>query len=108
MSSFRIAAAALLALSAAAAPAFALSAGEAAAPDSRFASGIAVTQGQPGAGRPGHSASSATGNPFGHGIAVSRSQENGLENSLAVANNASAQDSSRGNAALGGTRMAAR
>jgi hypothetical protein len=102
----RAAPAAALVFSAAAFSAQAEQVGESAAPSDVFASSIALTQGVAGAGGAGSPASSATGSAFAYDLSVSRSQLAGLESSIALSNNASAQDDA--GAVFGASRLAAR
>jgi hypothetical protein len=106
MSILRTIAAATLVFSAAAFSAQAEQVGESAAPSDAFASSIALTRGAAGAGGAGGIASSATGSAFAYDLSVSRSRLAGLESSIALSNNASAQDNA--GAVFGASRLASR
>lgn len=107
MSILRTAAIAALALSAAAFSAQAEQVGNSAsATGDVFANGMAQSRGAGGAGGAGGIASSATGSAFAYDLSVSHSLMAGLESSIALSNNASANDG--GGAVFGARHLAAR
>jgi hypothetical protein len=106
MSILRTIAAAALVFSAATFSAQAEQVGESASPSDVFAASIALTQGAAGAGGAGGIASSATGSAFAYDLSVSRGRLAGLESSIALSNNASAQDDA--GAVFGASHLASR